>query len=107
MKIAITSLLLVGLLMAGSYSCVKEKEKDNCKPGYGWLKMTNGSLTTIQKVMIDGTNYGTLDPGETATYQLAAGKHTFESIGISGGGGCSQASAIIVECATEARVCKY
>lgn len=102
------SLTLSALLLLSITSCNMEKDEDDCPlPGYGYLKLSNTSVTTIQSVNIDGTNYGTLDPGDSETYPLAAGTHTFQSIGISGGGGCNAATVIIVECATEARNCSY
>lgn len=99
------SLALLGLLIVSITSCTKPEDDDCELPGYGFLKISNTSLNTIQRVQIDGTNYGTLDPGDTETYPLGVGTHTFQSIGISGGSGCSLASVIIVECATEARGC--
>ena len=105
---AIKNMFLISLLCTGIITSCTEEKKDNCiKPGYGLLKLSNGSNTTIHKILIDGTNYGTLDPGETGSYLLPAGQHTFESVGISGGGGCGQASVIMVACSTEARICKY
>lgn len=102
------SLTLLSLVMISITSCTKPEEEDDCPlPGYGYLKLNNTSLNTIQRVDIDGTNYGTLDPGDSETYPLAAGTHTFQNIGISGGAGCSPATVIIVECATEARSCSY
>lgn len=105
---AIKHMFLISLICAGIITSCSEEKKDNCiKPGYGLLKITNGSNTTVHKILIGGTNYGTLDPGETGSYLLPAGSHTIESVGLSGGSGCGQATVIIVACSTEARVCKY
>jgi hypothetical protein len=71
--------------------------KKDCS-GMGTLELTNKSLNTVHKVMVDGVNYGTIDPGESKEIQLAAGEHTFQQIGISGGSGCSQGTVIIIEC---------
>ena len=46
--------------------------------------------------MIDGVNYGSLDPSESKEISLAPGEHTFQQVGISGGSGCSEAKVIIV-----------
>jgi hypothetical protein len=84
-------------------SCKKEEQ---CKTSrQGILKLTNGSLNTVQRVMIDGVNYGTIDPGESKESSLAAGSHEFQQVGISGGTGCSAAKVIIVECETEGYQC--
>lgn len=71
----------------------------------GYLQLTNKSLNTIQKIMIDGVNYGTLDPGESKTITLAVGEHEFQQVGISGGSGCSAAKVIIIECETQGFSC--
>ena len=73
--------------------------------GMGTLKLTNKSLNTVQKLMVDGVNHGTIDPGESQEISLAAGEHEFQQVGISGGNGCSAASVIIVECETSAFSC--
>lgn len=71
----------------------------------GYLKLTNGSSNTIQKIVINGTNYGSLDPGDSETIRLGAGRHDYQFVGVNGGG-CYQASVLIVECETEARICR-
>ncbi len=81
-------------------SCV-----DTCSSGMGTLKLRNNSLNTVQRVMIDGVNYGTLDPGEEASYELAPGTHVFQQVGLSGGTGCSPAGVIIQECKTSSYSC--
>jgi hypothetical protein len=104
------TLTLLALMMLSITSCVKPEDDDdnNCpQPGYGWFRVTNGSLGTVQRMMIDGTNYGTLDPGETMDIPLPAGEHDYIFEGISGGTGCSAATVTIVECQTEGRQCNY
>lgn len=71
----------------------------------GVLKLTNTSISTVQKIMVDGVNYGTIDPGESKEISLAAGEHDFQQVGISGGTGCGPASVIIVECETSGFKC--
>lgn len=78
--------------------------KKTCS-GMGTLKLTNKSLNTVQKIMVDGVNHGTIDPGESKEIALAAGSHDFQQVGISGGTGCSAASVIIVECETTGFSC--
>jgi len=73
--------------------------------GMGTLKLTNESHNTVQRVMIDGVNYGTLDSGEAKEYKLAPGQHAFQQTGLSGGSGCSPAYVIIVECETSGFSC--
>ncbi len=73
--------------------------------GMGTLQLTNKSLNTVQKVMIDGVNYGTLDPSEKKDFKLAPGQHVFQQVGISNGVGCSVAYVIIIECETSGFSC--
>ena len=95
--------MLLGIMIF-MFSC--NIDDSACKtPGYGKFKVTNGSLNTVQRIIIDGTNYGSLDPGNSKEISLAAGKHDYTIEGISGGSGCSPASVIIVECQTEGRQC--
>ena len=105
-KITLSFLALILLSMS---SCVKQEDDDNDCPqaGYGWFKVTNGSLGTVQRMMIDGTNYGTMDPGDVMNIPLPAGQHDYIFEGISGGAGCSAATVTIVECQTEGRQCNY
>jgi hypothetical protein len=55
--------------------------------------------------MIDGINYGSLDPGESKSISLPAGEHEFQQVGISGGAGCNPAKVIIIECETQGFEC--
>jgi hypothetical protein len=84
-----------------NYSCIKECD------GYGKLKVTNDSNSTVQKILIDGTSYATLSPGESETIELAEGEYYLEFVGMNGGGGCSPSIVHIVECETEGRTCRY
>lgn len=85
-------------------SCNKSKDK-GCTSGSGTLKLTNSSHGTVQRIMIDGVNYGSLDPGESKDISLAAGQHDWQLQGISGGTGCSSAKVTIVECQTTSFQC--
>lgn len=78
---------------------------DECDGSKGTLKLTNDSHNTVQRIMIDGVNYGTLDPDEFKEIELAPGKHDWQLVGISGGNGCSGASVIIVACETSGFSC--
>jgi len=80
---------------------------DEVCDGLGTLKLTNSSLGTVQKLMVDGVNYGTIDPGETKDIELAPGERDFQQVGISGGAGCSAATVIIVKCKTTAFTCSF
>lgn len=103
--------MILVIACAVVFSC----QKDNTTPsgsnnntdcdGYGYLKVKNESYNTLQKLLIDGAGYGTLDPGETKTVKLAAGRHDWELRGVSGGGGCNPASVIIIACQTESFSC--
>lgn len=81
-----------------------EDQQVDCH-GLGTLSVTNSSDNTLQRLMIDGVNYGTLDPDETKNVKLAAGYHNWQLVGIQGGGGCSDATVIIVECETTSYSC--
>lgn len=96
-KLFIPGLTLCGLI--GMYSC-----REKCS-GLGSLKLTNESHSTVQRIMVDGVNYGTIDPGESEEIDLAAGEHEFQLVGISGGTGCSAAKVIVVECETSGFSC--
>jgi len=78
---------------------------DEVCDGLGTLELTNTSLNTVQRLMIDGVNYGTIDPGESKEIDLAPGEHDFQQVGINGGAGCSSAKVIIVECKTTGFSC--
>jgi len=91
---------LVIMFAAISFSC----EESSCD-GKGTLSLENKSIDTVQRIMIDGVNYGSLDPGEKEEIELAAGQHVWQLVGISGGAGCSEAYVIIQECETTAFSC--
>ena len=90
--------------MFTNFSCEPTDAADDCD-GMGTLKLTNKSLSTVQKVMIDGVNWGSIDPGESKEAKLAPGTHSFQLVGISGGTGCGVASVIIVACKTTGFSC--
>lgn len=73
--------------------------------GKGILSLENKSLNTVQRIMIDGVNYGSLDPGKKKEIELAPGQHLWQLVGLSGGTGCSAAYVIIQECETSAFSC--
>ena len=96
------TLMLISALVAVSFlsSC----DELNLCDGNGTLSVTNKSDNTLQQLMIDGVNYGTLDPGENKDVDLAAGQHFWQLVGIDGGG-CNEAYVIIVECKTVSFSC--
>lgn len=91
---------IVALSVFGS-AC---KKKTTCS-GKGTLKLTNDSHSTVQRAMVDGVNYGSLDPGASKDISLAAGSHDWQLVGISGGSGCSAAKVTIIECQTSSFSC--
>ncbi|HOJ25421.1 MAG TPA: hypothetical protein PK081_09200 [Bacteroidales bacterium] len=97
--LSISSLIFTFSILTIMLSC-----KSDCE-GEGYLKLTNNSNNTVQRMMIDGINYGSLDPGESESISLPAGEHEFQLVGISGGAGCSPAKVIIVECETQGFSC--
>lgn len=98
-KVTSVFFLLIGCIVF-SLSCGKP-----CAKNKGTLELTNKSLNTIQKVMINGINYGTLDPGEKKSFDLNIGEYDVIQQGISGGTGCSAAKVNIVACETQGMSC--
>lgn len=77
-------LFFAGILMV---SC-----KEDCeKKGTGVLAVTNTSENTVQRVIVDGVNYGILEPGEKIEITLPIGTYPLLIEGVSGGGGCAVA----------------
>lgn len=102
---------LISLYFAGSlllfsffFSSCEALEEGICD-GKGTLRVENTSLHTVQKIIIDGKNYGTLDPGDFQEIPLNEGKYLVEIIGISGGGGCLAHYVTISECDTQISGC--
>ena len=102
MKSAIKLIVAIVVIIAAftSFSC----DKIGCD-GKGTLSLENKSLNTVQRIMIDGVNYGSLDPGEKKDIELAPGQHLWQLEGLSGGSGCSAAYVIIQECETSSFSC--
>ena len=89
----IFSMIMI-VFVIGFTNC--KKTSTGCN-GMGTLSLSNQSISTTQKIMIDGSSYGNLYPGQTKEISLAAGTHDWQLVGLNGGG-CSPASVIIVEC---------
>jgi hypothetical protein len=111
MKTSIKQLFMYVILITSAHftSCSLLKEESDVSPNcsdYGYLKVTNGSTNTIQVIIIDGTRYGSLTPGETETFKLPVGRHNYEFSSANGRGGCSPATVTIVGCGTESRECR-
>ena len=77
-----------------------------CLDNKGYLELENDSQTTKQKILINGTDYGTLDPKESETYNLNPGTYNVEFVGIHGGKGCSVFTIVIACGQSEGRVCR-
>jgi hypothetical protein len=103
-KAIIKSLKLVSLVFIFvcffSISC-----KELCLTGTGTLTLTNKSLHTVQKIMINGVNYGTIDPGESKDIELSPGTYYVEQDGISGGTGCSGFVVNMAACTPQGYSC--
>lgn len=98
-------LILIALVMLTITASVNTSCEGLVCNGKGTLQLTNKSLHTVQKVMINNVNYGTLDPGEKKDYELSPGVYAFQQVGISGGTGCSVAAVTISECDTQGFSC--
>ena len=100
MKAIVNSILvlcvLISLNSCTGLGCIKTN---------GTLHLTNKSTSTVQKLVVDGVNYGTIDPGESKEIELAVGSHDFQFQGVSGGSGCSAGSVIIQACKTSSFSC--
>lgn len=57
--------------------------------------------------MLNGTNYGTIDPGEYREISLAPGNWSLQFVGISGGSGCNASAFNIAACQSMGRSCSY
>jgi len=103
-KSILKSLKVVSLISAFvvlfSISC-----KELCLTGTGTLTLENKSLHTVQKIMINGVNYGTIDPDESKDIELSPGTYYVEQDGISGGTGCSAFVVNMVACVPQAYSC--
>jgi hypothetical protein len=64
--ISVFAILLIASII-GMSSCDKV-----CK-GEGTLSLKNSSLNTVHRIMVDGINYGSLDPGDHIDISLPAG----------------------------------
>jgi hypothetical protein len=85
-------------------SCLDLDLPNPCVDGHGWLNFENRTAETL-RINIDGTNYGTIDPGDDEDYKLPVGKYLVKVTGTDGDGGCSPAYVTIAECSTESRFC--
>lgn len=77
------------------------------KDDTGNLQLENKSNNSIHEVILNGTNYGLLAPGQTETYELVSGTYTVEFRGLNGEGGCSQATVIISAGRTQSLNCRF
>jgi hypothetical protein len=98
-------LILLAIVLMTITASVNTSCEDLTCNGKGTLSLTNKSLLTVQKIMINGVNYGTLDPGETQEIELSPGMYMWQLVGLSGGTGCSAAAVTITECDTQGFSC--
>lgn len=103
--------LLLVIPMIAAIACEKDDDVAPASSGSacatGILRCTNTSNSTVQRILISGTNYGSLDPGETLSIELAPGSWTLQFVGINGGSGCSLSSFNIAACQTVSRACSH
>lgn len=71
------------------------------------IKVENRSHTTVQKIIINDINYGTIDPDEVREIQFSSGTYTVELRGVSGGTGCSEGTIILDDCETRGYSCRH
>jgi len=86
-------LAVIAVLVIVSLSCTK---LDLTNDGMGTLTLTNSSYNTVQRIMINGVSYGTLDPGAKKDIKLSPATYSWQLVGISGGTGCSAASLTVL-----------
>jgi len=99
-KLFLIAMVLIIITILTSISC----EGLVCD-GKGTLKLTNSSHSTVQKIMINGVSYGTLDPGDVQSIDLSPGIYVWQLVGVTGGNGCSSAAVTITECDTQSFQC--
>lgn len=98
-------LTLMGVISFLSLSVINTScDKLSCD-GLGTLSVENKSLNTVQRLMINGVNYGSIDPGKTKEVELTPGTYAWQLVGLSGGSGCSPAVANIAKCETSSFSC--
>ncbi len=103
-KMTLIAMALLVIAVFINLSCEQLTDKPDCD-GKGTLSLKNKSHSTVQKIMINGVSYGTIDDGETKEIKLVPGIYTWQLVGISGGTGCSAAVVTIVECTTQSFSC--
>ncbi len=99
--------LLMAAIFIAALSINLSCDKLDASPctGKGTLTLTNKSLTTVQRIMINGVNYGSLDPGNKKSIELTPGTYDWQLVGLSGGTGCSAAKVNIVACEDQGYSC--
>jgi hypothetical protein len=97
--------MMIMIVFVIGFTTTSCKKTDTGCSGMGTLSLSNQSNSTTQQIMIDGASYGKLYPGQSKDISLAAGTHTWQLVGLSGGNGCTQASVIIVECQSTGFYC--
>lgn len=93
--------LLMTLLVLLTASCNQYVYKGQ---KVGILELTNKSISTVQKVYVNDSIYGTLNPGKTIKIKLVPGVYTWEIKGANGKG-CSPTTGTIIEGYTQAFNC--
>ncbi len=107
-------LLFSCLIAAFATGCQKEDEvtpssglNSDCGSSTGSIYVHNSSLHTVQRILIEGANAGSLDPGEERYIEKVPGVYTVQLIGISGGPGCSPAEVHVAACSVDGISCSY
>jgi len=98
-------LTLMGVVSFLSLSVINTSCEDLSCDGLGTLSIENKSLNTVQRLMINGVNYGSIDPGKTKEVELTPGAYVWQLEGLSGGSGCSAAAVNIAKCETSSFSC--
>jgi len=103
------SWLLIALCAITFTSCEEllEELEEDCNDGWGELCVENKSLHTVQKVIINGASYGTLDPGDKECFSVPVGATTLEFRGVNGGSGCNPCVNNIPDCGVINKSCSY
>ncbi len=98
------------LLAVACVACEKEDQVEpvnTCPQTTGTLRVKNNSLHTVQRILVNGANHGSLDPGEERFFEKSPGDYTIQLVGLSGGSGCSAATVHIAACTVEGLSCSY
>ncbi len=85
----------------------RDQTTTQCGSQTGYIHVRNTSLHTVQRLLIDNINYGSLDPGQERYVEKLPGNYLVQLIGLAGGSGCAAATVHVIPCSTDGFMCNY